>query len=135
MRFARVLVIHSIHNRKNFSGAAQRAALSPLGFRGVLYREFRVGLQARALRIAAVNAGIPFDFAQGRLLHYANDDAVRFGRDDRCFVVVQTKRRFPVRLRSGQALRLRLRMTIDKGWSRRRAVERVRMMKTLARSK
>ncbi len=29
------------------------------------------------------NAGVPFDFAQGRLLHYATDDKAvcRFGRD------------------------------------------------------
>jgi hypothetical protein len=39
---------------------------------------------ATATAPAKTNAGVPFDFAQGRLLHCAMDDNAvhRFGRDD-----------------------------------------------------
>jgi hypothetical protein len=41
------------------------------------------------------NAGVPFDFAQGRLLHFATDDEAvrRSGRDDADYGCVGVERR------------------------------------------
>ncbi len=78
---------HSTSLRAGFSTTQQTMTLSvaPVEMTGV-FNDVEIG-KSKQERRQRQNAGVPFDFAQGRLLHYATDDdtVCCSGRDDGSF--------------------------------------------------